>query len=166
MDIKIRDATPEDASEIVNILNPIIKTGEYTAIDTPFSEEAERGFISNFSKQGAFHVALNNENHAIVGFQTLDPFATYTHAFDHVGVVGTFINLSFRRQGIGSSLFQKTFTVARQKGYEKLFTFIRANNSAALACYQKHGFAIVGVAKKQAKINGEYIDEIFVEKFL
>jgi RimJ/RimL family protein N-acetyltransferase len=47
-----------------------------------------------------------------------------------------------------------------------LFTFIRADNPTALAAYLKHGFRIVGTAQKQAKIQGRYVDEIIVERFL
>jgi L-amino acid N-acyltransferase YncA len=96
----------------------------------------------------------------------MEPFAIYTHAFDHVGVLGTYVALSYRRQGIGKSLFQATFQAARSKGYEKLFTFIRADNETALATYRNQGFHIVGTATRQAKLNGMYVDEIIVERFL
>ncbi|MDZ8104425.1 MAG: SpvB/TcaC N-terminal domain-containing protein [Nostoc sp. DedQUE12a] len=43
---------------------------------------------------------------------------------------------------------------------------IRADNMAALATYLSQGFGIIGTAKRQAKINSRYIDEIIVEKFL
>jgi hypothetical protein len=41
-DITIREATPADAHAIIDILNPIIEAGTYTALDTPFTVEAER----------------------------------------------------------------------------------------------------------------------------
>jgi L-amino acid N-acyltransferase YncA len=39
-------------------------------------------------------------------------------------------------------------------------------NPDALATYCSHGFRVVGVAENQAKINGRYIDEVIVERFL
>jgi L-amino acid N-acyltransferase YncA len=96
----------------------------------------------------------------------MEPFATYTHAFDHVGVLGTYVDLACRRQGIGRLLFEATFEAARHKGYEKAFTFVRADNVAALVTYLKHGFHIVGTAERQARVNGKYVDEIIIEKFL
>jgi len=166
MDLLIREAQPDDAEAIVSILNPIIKAGIYTAFDTPFTVEAEREYIVNFPQRGIFHVAVRSQERTIVGFQSMEPFATYTHAFDHVGVLGTYVDLSHRRQGIASCLFKATFEVARHKGYEKIFTFIRADNLAALAAYLSHGFRIVGTAQKQAKINGQYVDEIIIERLL
>jgi ribosomal protein S18 acetylase RimI-like enzyme len=89
-----------------------------------------------------------------------------THAFDHVGVIGTYVDLESRRQGVAKSLFQATFEVARRKGYEKIFTYIRADNPAALAAYQKQGFRIVGTAERHAKLHDCYVGVIMVERFL
>jgi L-amino acid N-acyltransferase YncA len=166
MDLLIRDVQPADAQAIVDIFNPIIETGRYTVFDTPFTVEAERDYILNFPPRGVFLVAERSEDWTIVGFQSMEPFATYTHAFDHVGVLGTYVDPSLRRQGIASRLFEATFAAARRKGYEKIFTFVRADNPAALATYQKHGFQIVGTAKRQAKIRGKYVDEVMIETFL
>lgn len=166
MDLLIRPAQPEDAAAIVAIFNPIIESGKYTVFDTPFTIEAERDYIANFPARGIFHVAIRQDAQKIVGFQSMEPFATYTHAFDHVGIVGTYVDLAERGQGIAGQLFAATFEAARQKGYEKIFTFIRADNPAALATYQRQGFQLLGTAQRQAKINGIYVDELMVEKFL
>ena len=53
---------------------------------------------------------------------------------------------------------------ARQKGYEKFFTYVRADNEAGLQTYLRQGFRIVGSAERHAKIDGRYIDEIVIEK--
>ncbi|MFN6514123.1 MAG: GNAT family N-acetyltransferase [Nostoc sp. CreGUA01] len=166
MDLSVREVELNDAEAIISILNPIIEAGVYTAFDTPFTVEAEREYILNFPVRGVFHVAIGGHEQKIVGFQSMEPFATYTHAFDHVGVLGTYVDLSHRRQKVATSLFNATFEVARQRGYEKLFTFIRADNMAALATYLNQGFYIIGTAKRQAKINRTYIDEIIIERFL
>ncbi|NEQ19598.1 MAG: GNAT family N-acetyltransferase [Microcoleus sp. SIO2G3] len=166
MDLLIREARPNDAAAIVGIWNPIIATGLYTAVDTPLTVEAEREYILNFPQRGVFHVAVCCADQKVVGFQSMEPFATYTHAFDHVGVIGTYVDLEYRRQGIGTCLFDATFEAARRKGYEKIFTYVRADNEAALASYLRRGFDIVGTAQKHAKLNGTYVDEIIIERFL
>lgn len=121
MRILIREVQLSDAEAIVRILNPIIKAGKYTVLDTPFTVEDERNFIANFSKRGVFHVAERTDDRAVVGFQSMEPFGTYTHAFDHVGVMGTYVSLPLRRKGIGTRLAQSTFEVAKKKGFEKIF---------------------------------------------
>jgi L-amino acid N-acyltransferase YncA len=166
MDLLIREAQPDDAEAIVGVFNPIIEAGIYTAFDTPYTVEAEREYILNFPRAGIFHVAERRQDRKVVGFQSMEPFATYTHAFDHVGVLGTYVDLACRRQGIAAHLFEATFAAAIRKGYEKIFTFVRADNSPALSTYLNQGFQIVGTARRQAKINGTYVDEIIIEKFL
>jgi L-amino acid N-acyltransferase YncA len=166
MDVCVREVRLDDAEAVVQVLNPIIEAGTYTILDTPVSSEAERRYISELPPRAIFHVAQMPGGDGIVGFQTMEPFAAYTRACDHVGVIATFVDLAYRRQGIGKRLFEATFAAARQKGYEKIFTYVRGDNPAALMAYRKYGFGIVGTAARHAKIGDRYIDEIMIEKFL
>jgi RimJ/RimL family protein N-acetyltransferase len=73
------------------------------------------------------------------------------------------------RQGVATALFTATYRAARENGFEKLcfeklITHVRADNPVALATYARQGFAVVGTARRHAKIDGRYIDEVFIEK--
>ena len=162
----VREVRPDDTEAILSILNPIIESGAYSALDTPFTVEEERGFIHSFPQRGVFHVAEESEERRVVGFQTVEPFAAYTRAFDHVGVVATFVEMACRGRGVGRHLAEASFEQARRRGYEKLFTFVRADNPDALRFYRGLGFRVVGTAARQAKIRGKYVDEVIIEKFL
>lgn len=166
MDLLIRDASPDDAAGIIGILNPIIETGKYTVLDRTITEEEEREFITRFPERGVFHVAERARDGGIIGFQNIEPFAAFTRAFEHVGGIATFVKLSMRRQGIGARLSEMTFPAARRKGYEKIFTYVRADNGASLDFHLRLGFRIVGTARRQAKLGRRYVDEIVIEKFL
>jgi L-amino acid N-acyltransferase YncA len=166
MPILVRDVRLEDAAPIAGIMNRIIAAGIYTVLDTPFSVEEERRFIDSFPPRGTFLVALSTGDDRVVGLQNVEPFASYTHAFDHVGVIGTFVDLDYRRQGIGAQLFGATFDAAARKGFRKLLAYIRADNPAAKAAYAAHGFRVVGTARDHARIGDRYLDEIIVEKLL
>ena len=166
MEISVRDVEPSDAAGLVRVLNPIIESRCYTVLDTPVSVETEFDYIIDFQDRGIWKVAVREPDRTIVGFQVLEPYASYTRAFDHVGILGTYVDLDLRRQGIARRLFAATFDVAREKGYEKIFTFVRADNPAALQAYLRQGFVVVGNAKRQAKIDGQYIDEILIEKWI
>jgi L-amino acid N-acyltransferase YncA len=166
MEFSIRDAHPDDAEALVRILNPIIEARVYTAFDTPFSVEAERDYLLKFPARGIWKVAIRLSDGRLVGFQIMEPFATYTTAFDHVGTLGTYVDLDIRRRGVATRLFEATFETAPQKGYEKIFTFVRADNPVALQAYLRQGFVTIGTARNHARIDGRYIDEILVEKSL
>lgn len=166
MDITIRPVQPDDARGIVQVLNPIIKTGLYTAFDTALSDAAERSYIQRFPDKGVFSVALSKKDERVVGFQSMEPFATFTHSFDHVAVAGTYVDLELRGRGIGTRLCEVCFLTAQAKGFEKIFSYVRADNPKSLAFYLKLGFRIVGTAQKHVKIGDRHIDEIIIEKLL
>jgi L-amino acid N-acyltransferase YncA len=166
MDLDVRDVDIADAEAVVGILNPIVEARIYTAFTEPFTVDAECEYISRFPARGVWKVAMRRLDRRVVGFQILEPFGSYTNAFDHVATIGTYVELAQRRQGIASALFDASFEAARQKGYEKIFTFVRADNVGALAAYRARGFEIVGTARGHAKIDGRYIDEILIEKAL
>ena len=166
MDLLIRDVQTADAQAIVGIFNPIIAARAYTVFDAPFTVEAELAYIERFPERGIWKVAISVSDQRLVGFQVMEPVANYTTAFDHVGTLGTYVDLKARRLGIASRLFESTLAAALEKGYEKVFTFVRADNPAALATYRRHGFEIIGTASRQAKIDGRYVDEIMIEKSL
>jgi L-amino acid N-acyltransferase YncA len=164
--LEIREARPDDADGIVAVMNPIIEAGTYTVLEGPLTPDAERTFMRSCPPRGVFLVAIDMEDGAVVGFQNTQPLATYTHAFDHVGEIGTYVDLSRRRQGIATQLFRATFEMAIERDYEKLFAFVRADNPVSLQTYLRHGFEVVGTARRHAKIRGRYVDETIIEKLL
>jgi L-amino acid N-acyltransferase YncA len=166
MSLTIREVAVEDAQGIIDVLNPIIIEARYTILDQTFTVDEEKAFIESFPERGVFSVAVNETTSQLLGFQNVEPFASYTKAFDHVGIIGTYVDANSRGQGVAKQLFGYTFKSAKAKGYEKLFAYVRADNERALAVYLNQGFEIVGTAKKHGKIGDQYFDEILIEKFL
>jgi L-amino acid N-acyltransferase YncA len=167
LSIAVRPAKVEDAEQILAILNPVIAEGLYSVFDKQLTVEAERDYIRSAPARRTFLVAVDTATDRVIGFQVLDQFeASYTGAFDHVGVMGTYVAQDYRRQGVASALFAASFIAAREAGFEKIATYVRADNPAALATYQAHGFTIVGTAKKHAKLNRHCIDEVLIERQL
>ena len=112
-----------------------------------------------------FHVAVREADEKVIGLQNVSPFSPLA-AFDHVGEIGTFVDLASLRRGVARQLFGATFSAARRKGYEKLFTYVRADNPGALKTYLNQGFQRVGTAERHAKIGDTYIDEVIIERRL
>jgi L-amino acid N-acyltransferase YncA len=164
MDLVIRDVRPEDAETLAAILNSIIATRRFTVLDEPITVAQQREFIQHFSPRGIFLVAEIGSK--VIGLQDVEPFATYTRAFDHVGIIGSFVDESARQRGVFKRLCEATFERAPQKGYQKFFTYVRGDNPVALGAYLQQGFEVVGTAKRQARIDGRFIDEVVIEKLL
>jgi ribosomal protein S18 acetylase RimI-like enzyme len=165
MDIKIRPATLDDAKGVLEVLNSVVRERRYSAFDRILTVEEERQFIASLGERGGLFVA-ELDGH-IIGFQTIEPFATYnTSAMDHVGIMGTFVHADFRGRGVGRQLAEASFKFAQEKGYEKAVIYVRASNEAAQEFYKKLGFVPKGTLEKQVKIGGEYDDQVFMEMFL
>jgi L-amino acid N-acyltransferase YncA len=164
--LRVRPATGDDAEAVARVLNEAILDGRFSLLDTPFSVEAERDYIVSFPERGVFNVA-ELDGAGIVAMQSLEPFSQYaTHEHDHVLTMGTYVHEPFRRRGIAGRLTEASFATARERGFEKILTDIRADNLQSLAFHLVQGFTIVGVARRQARLGARYIDVVFVERFL
>jgi len=166
MSVRIRRATPDDAPGVARVLNEAILGQTWSLLDTTFSDDEERAFIAALPERAFIHVAeLPGEG--IVGVQTVTNEVGYaTHEFDHVATMGTWVAACWRRHGIGRSLAQASFMAAREAGFTKIFTDIRADNVVSLSFHLGLGFVVVGAARRHAKVGDRYIDVLFVEKFL
>ena len=166
IDLTVREATVADATGIVDVFNPIIESGLYTSIFTSFSVEEEEQYIRNLSERAMLHIAVLSTEGRVVGFQGLQPFPAHTSAWAHIGIIGTFVDEAFRRQGVSKRLFAATLQAAPARGYEKILTYVRADNPAALSAYAAQGFTVVGVSTRHTKLADRYVDEIIIEKLL
>jgi GNAT superfamily N-acetyltransferase len=164
VDVVIRRATVNDAQSVAGLINAIIDEGQLTSLYPALTAEQEEAFIAGLGPRSAMYLA--RADNALLGTCTVEPFAPYTRAMDHVGVVGTFVSGSVRRHGIGRQLFEKTLAFARQQGYEKLIVYVRAGNAGAQAFYRTCGFIPKMVLERQVKIEGRYDDEVWMELFV
>lgn len=162
----VRKATPDDAEGVAAVLNGAISGGSPTILDTPFSVEDERVYIENLPARAFIHVAETPEA-GIVGFQAVIPWSSFaTSAHDHVATMGTYVDATHRRRGVGAALARSSFAAALALGYEKVFTDLRADNLASLAYHLSLGFTVVGAARGQARVADRDVDVLFVERFL
>jgi L-amino acid N-acyltransferase YncA len=164
VDVVIRRATVNDAQGVVGLINAIIGEGQLTSLYPALTTEQEETFIAGLGPRSAMYVARAGS--AVLGTCTIEPFAPYTQAMDHVAVVGTFVSRGVRRRGVGSKLFAKVLTFARQQGYEKLIAYVRAGNATGQAFYRARGFIPKMVLERQVKIEGQYDDEVWMELFV
>ncbi len=162
--ITIRRATPDDAPSIGAIWQVIAAEKIYSAIDCPFTLEQERAYIASLTEREGVFLA-EHAGH-VIAFQSLDLWEHFIRAMNHVGTVGTQILPEWRGRGIGTQLAAHTLAFAREHAYEKLVIFVRASNTSAQAFYRALGFQACGRFARQVKIDGQYDDEILMEKFL
>jgi GNAT superfamily N-acetyltransferase len=160
----IRQATVRDAPDVVSVINSVIREGGLTALYPPLTTEQEERWIRGLGPRSAMFVVETDG--AILGLQTIDLYAPYTRAMDHVAEIGTFVLLEHRGEGIGRLLFDHTLSFARERGYEKLMLAVRAGNNGAIEFYREMGFTPQLVLERQIKIEGQYDDQVLMVRFI
>ncbi len=164
MDVNIRRGTIQDAQGVVDVINSIVQEGGLTAIYPALTVEQEKEFIASLGPRGAIFVA--EADGVILGVLSIEPYARYTRAMDHVATLGTYVYRNFRRQGVGRQLMKAGLEFARRQGYEKIIVYVRAGNSNAQAFYRRMGFIPKMLLERQIKIEGKYDDEVLMEMFV
>jgi len=84
----------------------------------------------------------------------------------HVLTSGIAVLKGYRGIGIGNALMDYVISWAEARDYEKISLSVFSTNTAAINLYRKFGFEVEGVKKKEFKIEGKYVDEICMGKFL
>jgi RimJ/RimL family protein N-acetyltransferase len=162
MAITIRAAGPPDAAGAARVLNAVIAEGDFTIFDRPFSVDEERRFIEGLGPREVLHIAIENDE--IVGVQVLGRFSTVTESTRHVATMGTWIAASHRRRGVGRALADASFLFAREAGYRKIVIYVLGDNDRSLSFYKGLGFGEIGTARAHVLLNGEFKDEVFLER--
>ena len=108
--------------------------------------------------------AVSDSTGEVLGLQDILPESSEEPALRHIGNISTFVAMGAQKQGIGRALSQASFEEAHQRGYKKVCAAIRVDNPGAISFYSSLGFEAIGIAKKQALVDGEYIDEILMER--
>jgi RimJ/RimL family protein N-acetyltransferase len=101
----------------------------------------------------------------IIGHGRVFP-AGFGHKDRHVAEVGIALLKPYREIRIGTRLLEYMQLWATMAGYEKLAASVFSTNRRALNLFSGSGFVKEGVRARQFKINEQYVDEIFMGRFL
>lgn len=157
MNIKIKEYTKQDAAEVMEIWNYIVRSADAFPQENELDENSANEFFLSQSFTGE---AYDEETGEIVGLYILHP--------NNVGRCGHICNASYavkenmRGRGIGENLVCHCMKKAKEIGFKILqFNAVVGTNTAALALYKKLGFIRLGVIPNGFLMgNGHYEDII------
>jgi ribosomal protein S18 acetylase RimI-like enzyme len=94
----------------------------------------------------------------VVGWCDVNP---KTHeSLRHSGVLGMGVAASHRGQGLGSALLHATLEAASARGITRIELVVRADNAAAIALYERHGFELEGRLRNYMIVDGAAYDAL------
>ena len=146
-----RDALDSVASE-----RQFLRTLEAPPVD------AVARFVANNIARGFPHfVALIDDQ--VIGWADFIPEEEESLA--HTAHLGMGVRKEHRGKGVGEALLFAVTAAAFDAGFVRLELEVFANNRAAIALYEKHGFSHEGRKRKARCIDGHYIDALIMAKF-
>lgn len=82
-------------------------------------------------------------------------------------IVGFYVKSEYRGMGIGKGLIGGTIRIISENRHiRKIKLFVNSTQAEAVSLYHKFGFEVVGTLKDEILVNGRFLDQIIMEKFI
>ena len=120
-----------------------------------------RRFVLNGLRNGmAQYVAVDDGR--VVGWCDVNPKSHET--LRHSGVLGMGVAASHRGRGLGAALLRATLDAAIASGIRRVELVVRADNAAAIALYERHGFEHEGRLRDYMVVDGVSFDALLMAR--
>lgn len=158
MAIKIRFVTSEDWLDVKRIYEVGIDTKMAT-----FESKAPESYNEWFGEANPNCSFVALEENQILGWCKLTPVSK-RKVYKGVGEVSIYIAPDVKGKGIGHLLLNHMILASENEGFWTLESKIFEENVVSIKLHIKNGFRVVGVREKIAQINGEWKDNVLMER--
>jgi ribosomal protein S18 acetylase RimI-like enzyme len=166
--VKVRRARADDLDQYAENVQSVADEGKYIFTEK-VTAERKKSMGKLFRDKDCLVLVAEvgaGARRRIVGSLTLTRYGDVEKA-RHVRVLGMLVVRGYRGLGIGRKLMANALEWARGRaGVEKIALGVFSNNQRAFHLYEKFGFEVEGVKKKQYYIVGKHVDEIEMALFL
>ncbi len=164
LNVEIREATVDDAEQLIRTAKSILRTSDYLCSyedEFNLTLEEEKAWIKSHEHDNSLLLFATYNNDIIAVFNTT---GFQNQKMKHIGVVGISIVEDWRGLGLGNILFGQLIKWAKENpNLEILSLEAFSKNTKAIELYKKHGFVIEGIRKNYFKqITGEYNDDVLM----
>lgn len=127
----------------------------------PISYTSEKDFLEDFTRKG-YNFAIVKNDGTLIGTCSLSD----VNLIDKTATVGIFIGDEENRgKGYGMEAINLLTTYGfNHLNLKNIMLKVYEFNKPAIRCYEKCGFKVFGTRTKSHYYNGNYYDEIFMEK--
>lgn len=164
--IEIRKANSQDASEIARVIIDAEKSNFmlFDPGERQMSVEQCEKMIERYinEKKSALFVAA--EDHTLLGYMIIR--GEQPNRISHRGYIVIGVHSDSRGKGVGTALFEYMHHWAKEAGIHRLELTVISHNETAIALYKKMGYEIEGIKKRSLFIDGNYVDEYYMAKWI
>jgi L-amino acid N-acyltransferase YncA len=163
--LMVRPAAPAETPQVIAIVDAVCRERQYMMTDHFDPGPAWREALGITPLSGWKLLLVAECEKRIAGWcrvfaDTVSPFAR------HTAELGIGIIKPYREIGIGTYLLRQAIWAAREARLEKLTATAFAINERALNLFIGRGFKVTGRRYRQFNLDGRYIDELLLERFL
>jgi len=164
MSLIVRDATLEDAQDILAIYN-------YAAINTTAvwtdgpADLASRREWMRARQEAGYPVVVAMKGRDVVGFASFGDFRPWP-GYRHTVENSVYVDERHHRAGIGRSLMAALIERATGLNKHMMVAAIEASNAGSIALHASFGFAEVGRMPEVGCKFGRWLDMVFMQKRL
>ncbi len=163
----VREATPDDAARLVALLRTLhaetefmfYEPGEYTGTE---AQQASRIEAMSRAEAGVVFVCEADSELIGVVFGSRGIARRTRHSLS----VALGLRQSWVGQGVGRALLEALEDWARSRSLHRLELTVDLRNPRAIALYERLGFEREGIKRHSRKIDGKYLDELYMSKLL
>ncbi|MGW0615174.1 N-acetyltransferase family protein [Streptomyces sp. NPDC002788] len=160
-EVRIRTAMPGDGEELARLDR---LTWSHLHAVTP---EPQPPYPPFFSERHAPEDCLVAElGDRLAGCLRLG-FPTPLESNRHVRQIQGFaVAENARGRGVGRALIRAAVDDARRRGARRLTLRVLGHNTPARKLYEAEGFVVEGILPEEFLLDGEYVDDVFMGRFL
>jgi len=167
-EIVIRHAVPNDAEQMISLVQNILSTTDYTLTtveEFDASEEAQSAWIQEYLDNPNWILLVAEHEGELIG--NLEFRNNPKLRNQHSGEFGMGIRDTYRNKGIGKAILDVFLSWAKDSStIEKINLTVMSTNSVGVNLYQNFGFIEQGHHPEAIRVNNEYIEVIQMYMFV
>lgn len=159
----VREASPEDASRILEIYAPYVR-------ETTFTFEYEVPSLAEFEQRMAgimerFPYLVCEDEGRVIAYAYAGTYMTRA-AYDWCVDLSVYTDPEERGRGAGTMLYRALFSVLKEMHIQNLYAVITGENQQSVQFHRKLGFETFAVYSKVGYKHGKWLDVFWMQAFL
>jgi phosphinothricin acetyltransferase len=159
----IRDATIEDIDQINDIYNYAIHEKFKVAYLTPWTRDMRLEWFKEHNRK-EYPIYVAEIDNIVVGFAFINPYRHGRIAVKQTAEISYFIDVNYRKMGIGKKLIEYLESKCNKLGIKTLFAIIIDNNEASIKLIEKCKYEKWGHLPKIANFDSIEVGHLYYGK--
>jgi RimJ/RimL family protein N-acetyltransferase len=165
--MRIREATPDDASAVIALLERLYAETNFLLYEPGEMKSNVETYARRMAEgieKGSWMMFVAECDGSLVG--TVFGSRGNAKRTYHSLTVGLGVLQANWHLGIGRSLLEAAESWAKAQGVHRLELTVRTTNHRAMALYEKLGFEWEGVKRHSQRVANEYVDDVLMSKLI